>query len=94
MNDTAQHVLATWVPADILVGALLLLLGVIWWQWKREQSRQINAIDKLAIAVAELNLRLTGFVSVADYARSIGSVHDKVNNQGERLAVIEDRMKR
>lgn len=94
MTDTTQQAFAEWIPAKIMAAALFALVGVIWWTWRREQSRQIAAIDKLAIAVAELNIRLTGVVTVADYSRSIASIYDKINNQAERLAVIEDRERR
>lgn len=84
-----DHALATWVPTEVLVGALTLALGLLYRLWAKSQKEEneradrsntrLEAIEKVLI---ELDKKLGSSVS-NDHFQMIRE------KQGERMGAIE-----
>lgn len=97
--------LATWMP-PALMAALMLIFGLGWFRvsaratQKREQAEDARyselkgVISDLARSVADMRLSLAGFVTIDRNVITIGNIHEKINEQSRKIAVLLDRQDR
>ena len=94
MNEAAQHGLATWVPADVLVGCVVLLVGVIFLMARSQWTKQTRATEQLAAAVNKLAMRADDTVSREQHNALAQSMREAHSALSERVSVLYDRADR
>lgn len=88
--------LASWVPVDVLVGALTLVLGYIFKRVTDDNRKQTETIETLSVKITklademqQLRLQQTSFATVEQLGRFGDRFDNRMTNAMQDIAVLK-----
>lgn len=98
MTDVTQQALSSWVPPDILVGAIASLVLAVFLMARAQWTKQTYATESLAKAVDKLAAKSDNTVTFDVLGAKLGELHDKINDavaeHKSLVRVLDDRERR
>lgn len=84
-----EHSLASWVPVDVLVGALTVVLGYIFKRVTDDNKKQTDAITKLAEEFQAMRLQQTNYATLEQLGRMGDRFDGRVTVLAQDVAVMK-----
>jgi hypothetical protein len=97
--------LSTWIPPVIQTVLMLLALAAYWRRKVQSEAATAQAdnerykailqsMTELTKGFTDMRLALANFVTIDRHSESMAKIHEKVNEQSRKIAIILDRQQR